>query len=54
MDILSNLALGFSIALTPQVLAYAFIGCLFGTLVGMLPGVGPLTASACSCRSPMG
>jgi putative tricarboxylic transport membrane protein len=43
MDILSNLALGFSIALTPQVLAYAFIGCLFGTLVGMLPGVGPLT-----------
>ena len=43
MEILSNLALGFSIALTPQVLAYAFIGCLFGTLVGMLPGVGPLT-----------
>src|SRR5947208_13706522 len=43
MDILSNLALGSSIALTPQVLAYAFIGCLFGTLVGMLPGVGPLT-----------
>src|SRR2546430_11766105 len=43
MDILANLALGFSIALTPQVLAYAFIGCLFGTLVGMLPGVGPLT-----------
>src|SRR2546429_4397857 len=43
MDILSNLAPGFSIALTPQVLAYAFIGCLFGTLVGMLPGVGPLT-----------
>src|SRR3989441_8207841 len=43
MDIFANLALGFSIALTPQVLAYAFIGCLFGTLVGMLPGVGPLT-----------
>src|SRR6195256_3658525 len=43
MDILANLALGFSIALTPQVLAYAFIGCLFGTLVGMLPGVRALT-----------
>src|SRR5437870_10889258 len=43
MDILANLALGFSIALEPKVLAYAFIGCLFGTLVGMLPGVGPLT-----------
>ncbi|MGH8704087.1 MAG: tripartite tricarboxylate transporter permease, partial [Burkholderiales bacterium] len=38
-----NLALGFSIALTPKILAYAFVGCLFGTLVGMLPGVGPLT-----------
>ena len=43
MEILDNLALGFSIALQPQMLAYAFIGCLFGTLVGMLPGVGPLT-----------
>jgi putative tricarboxylic transport membrane protein len=43
MEVLSNLALGFSIALTPQVLAYAFAGCVFGTLVGMLPGVGPLT-----------
>jgi putative tricarboxylic transport membrane protein len=43
VEILNNLALGFSIALQPQMLAYAFIGCLFGTLVGMLPGVGPLT-----------
>jgi putative tricarboxylic transport membrane protein len=43
VDTLANLALGFSIALTPQILAYAFAGCLFGTLVGMLPGVGPLT-----------
>jgi putative tricarboxylic transport membrane protein len=42
-DVLNNLALGFSIALSPAVLAYAFVGCLFGTLVGMLPGVGPLT-----------
>ena len=42
-EVLSNLELGFSIALTPSILAYAFVGCLFGTLVGMLPGVGPLT-----------
>ena len=29
-------------ALQPEVLWYAFIGCLVGTLVGMLPGIGPL------------
>jgi putative tricarboxylic transport membrane protein len=28
--------------LRPDVLWYAFIGCLVGTLVGMLPGIGPL------------
>jgi putative tricarboxylic transport membrane protein len=33
---------GFSVALRPDVLWYAFIGCLVGTLVGMLPGIGPL------------
>jgi len=36
------LLLGFSVALRPDVLWYAFIGCLVGTLVGMLPGIGPL------------
>src|SRR6201991_5339344 len=34
--------LGFSVALQPSILAYAFAGCVIGTLVGMLPGVGPL------------
>ena len=34
--------LGFSVALQPDVLWYAFLGCLVGTLVGMLPGIGPL------------
>jgi putative tricarboxylic transport membrane protein len=34
--------LGFSVALQPSILVYAFIGCVVGTLVGMLPGVGPL------------
>lgn len=42
MDTLSNLLLGFSVALQPSVLLYGFLGCLVGTLVGMLPGVGPL------------
>ena len=37
-----NLMLGFSVALQPSILVYAFIGCVVGTLVGMLPGVGPL------------
>ena len=39
---LDSLMLGFSVALRPDVLWYAFIGCLVGTLVGMLPGIGPL------------
>ena len=39
---IDSLLLGFSVALRPEVLWYAFIGCLVGTLVGMLPGIGPL------------
>jgi putative tricarboxylic transport membrane protein len=39
---LDSLALGFSVAFRPDVLWYAFVGCLVGTLVGMLPGIGPL------------
>jgi putative tricarboxylic transport membrane protein len=38
LETLQNLALGFSVALTPGVLWYGFIGCLVGTLVGVLPG----------------
>ncbi|OGA51267.1 MAG: transporter [Betaproteobacteria bacterium RIFCSPLOWO2_12_FULL_62_13] len=40
MDILSSLALGFSVSLEPANLAYCFIGVLLGTLVGVLPGLG--------------
>lgn len=42
MEVLDSLLLGFSVAFRPDVLFYAFIGCLVGTLVGMLPGIGPL------------
>ena len=42
MDMFSNLALGFGVALTLQNLGLAFIGCLVGTLIGVLPGVGPI------------
>ncbi|MGD9829271.1 MAG: tripartite tricarboxylate transporter permease [Hyphomicrobiaceae bacterium] len=42
MELFSNLALGFETALTLQNLGYALIGCLLGTLIGVLPGIGPL------------
>ena len=41
MEILSNLALGFSVALTPYTLFLAIIGCFLGTIIGALPGLGP-------------
>ena len=41
-ETLQNLALGFGVALQPAMLFYAFAGCVIGTLVGVLPGVGPL------------
>ena len=46
MELLQNLALGFSVALTPENLMYALIGCVWGTMVGMLPGIGPATGTA--------
>src|SRR5690348_13539268 len=42
MEVLHNLAFGFSHALTLQNLMYCAIGCTVGTLVGLLPGLGPL------------
>ena len=46
MDFLSNLVLGFGVALSLQNLAYCFAGVALGTLVGVLPGVGPLVTIA--------
>ena len=45
-NLLANLSLGFGVALTPVNLAYAFIGCVLGTLIGVLPGIGPLATIA--------
>src|ERR1035437_5473670 len=42
MDILAHLAEGFGVALTLQNLMYCAIGCFLGTLIGVLPGLGPL------------
>ncbi|HEV2067610.1 MAG TPA: tripartite tricarboxylate transporter permease, partial [Thermomicrobiales bacterium] len=41
MESLSNLADGFSVALTPENLLWALAGVFLGTLVGVLPGIGP-------------
>ena len=38
---LNNLLLGFSIALTPTNLLFAFLGVFLGTVIGALPGIGP-------------
>ncbi|HNW64351.1 MAG TPA: tripartite tricarboxylate transporter permease [Piscinibacter sp.] len=46
MDLLSNLALGFGVAFTVQNLLYAFGGALLGTLIGVLPGLGPVATIA--------
>ncbi len=46
MEIIEHLALGFSTALTLENLFYCFVGVLFGTLVGVLPGLGPLATIA--------
>ena len=40
MDLISNLALGFSTAASPANLAFCLIGVLLGTLIGVLPGIG--------------
>ena len=44
--IFHNLALGFGVALSVQNLMYCFFGVLLGTLVGVLPGIGPLATIA--------
>jgi putative tricarboxylic transport membrane protein len=46
MDLLNNLALGFGVAFTAQNLLYAFLGCILGTLIGVLPGIGPVATIA--------
>jgi putative tricarboxylic transport membrane protein len=42
VDTLQSLLYGFSVSLTPMNLFYCALGVLLGTLVGVLPGIGPL------------
>jgi len=46
MDLVNNLTLGFTTALSLANLLYAFVGCLIGTLIGVLPGIGPIATLA--------
>jgi TctA family transporter len=46
MDWLANLELGVSVAAHPVNLLYCLAGAALGTLVGVLPGIGPVTAIA--------
>ena len=46
MDLINHLSLGFGVAFTLQNLGYALVGCLLGTLIGILPGIGPLATIA--------
>jgi putative tricarboxylic transport membrane protein len=41
-ELLQHLALGFQVAFSAQNLLLAFVGCAVGTLIGVLPGVGPI------------
>ncbi|MES2414384.1 MAG: tripartite tricarboxylate transporter permease [Pseudomonadota bacterium] len=46
MELFSHLSMGFGVAFTPINLMYAFVGCLLGTLIGVLPGIGPAATIA--------
>jgi len=45
-SLISNLALGFSAALSLTNIFYCFVGVTIGTLIGVLPGMGPVAAVA--------
>jgi putative tricarboxylic transport membrane protein len=46
MGSLDNFLMGLIVALQPANLFYCFIGCVAGTMVGVLPGIGPTAAIA--------
>ena len=43
---IEGILIGLSTALTLQNIFMVMIGCFFGTIIGMLPGLGPMTAIA--------
>src|SRR5438445_12703054 len=45
-DLLQHLLLGFGVALSPTNIMLCLIGAVVGTLIGVLPGIGPLATIA--------
>ena len=45
-DLVTNLGIGFGVALSVQNLLYCLLGVLLGTLIGVLPGIGPVATIA--------
>jgi putative tricarboxylic transport membrane protein len=46
MDFWNNVVMGFSVAITPINLFLALLGVFLGTIIGVLPGIGPMTGVA--------
>ena len=46
MELFNNLIFGFGVALSLQNLLYCLIGVSVGTLIGVLPGIGPVATIA--------
>lgn len=46
MDLINHLAIGFTTAFTLTNLLYCFVGVVLGTLIGVLPGLGPVATLA--------
>src|SRR5260221_1752650 len=46
MEIFHNLYIGFVVAVHPVNVMYCFIGVILGTLIGVLPGIGPVATIA--------
>jgi putative tricarboxylic transport membrane protein len=44
MDLADNLITGFAVALQPHNIFFCFVGVMIGTLIGVLPGIGPVGA----------
>jgi putative tricarboxylic transport membrane protein len=45
-DLFAHLGQGFAVALSVQNIALCFVGAMLGTLVGVLPGIGPIATIA--------
>jgi len=46
MELIANLQLGFGVALAGTNILYCFVGVLLGTMIGVLPGIGPVATIA--------